>query len=256
MTSGQKRTASPEWAQHITSLRERIGINQAELARRMECSAMTISRWERGLLQPSAEHFIQLGNLGNKGEAWFFWEMGGIQPAKVVDALDGSRSRKTVELHRPNGRASGTHIELSGNLTAIPVLKATVGTHGVAGDRRTSLRGVASTTTVGLPTSWCPNPSYTSLLRVKGHSMEPLIRQGDLLAVDSFQTDRSALYGQIIVAGTDQTGLCVSRLRRYDSVDLLEAEDRKYDSLVLAKASRWRIVGKVLWWISGTQNSL
>lgn len=86
--------------------------------------------------------------------------------------------------------------------------------------------------------------------------MAPLIRQGDLLAVDSFQTDRSELYGQIIVAGTDQTGLCVSRLRRYDSVDLLEAEDRKYDSLVLAKASRWRIVGKVLWWISGTQNSL
>ena len=81
MKNRQKRTGSPEWAQHITSLRERLGINQAELARRLECSAMTISRWERGLLQPSAEHFIQLGNLGNKSEAWFFWEMGGIQPS-------------------------------------------------------------------------------------------------------------------------------------------------------------------------------
>jgi SOS-response transcriptional repressor LexA len=253
--SRQKRTASPEWAEHITSLRERLGINQAELARRMECSAMTISRWERGLLQPSAEHFIQLGNLGNKSEAWFFWEMGGIQPAKVVDALDGSRSKKAVELHRNNGRAASQKIELSRKLTAIPLLRATVGTHGVPGDRRSSLRGVASSTTIGVPTSWCPNPSYTSLLRVKGHTMEPLIRQGALLAVDSFQTDRTALYGQIIVAGTDQNGLCVSRLQRYDSVDLLEAEDRKYGSLILTKASRWRIVGKVLWWISGTQNS-
>src|SRR5215467_6943370 len=99
MTRRSKRETLPEWVSQITTMRERLGINQAELARRMECSAMTISRWERGLLQPSAEHFIQLGNLGNKNEAWFFWEMGGIQPAKVVDALDGSRSKKAGELH-------------------------------------------------------------------------------------------------------------------------------------------------------------
>src|SRR5256885_7025240 len=84
----------PEWALQITALRERLEINQAELARRMECSAMTISRWERGLLQPSAEHFIQLGNLGNKTEGWFFWEMAGIQPSKMMDALSGSARAK------------------------------------------------------------------------------------------------------------------------------------------------------------------
>jgi len=184
--------------------------------------------------------------------------MGGIQPAKVVGALDSSRGKKSVELPRSaiaHGKTSAVAGEASLKLTAVPLLKATVGTHGVLGDRRSSLRGVASTATLGIPASWCPNPSYTSLLRVKGHSMEPLIRQGDLLAVDSFQTERSGLYGQIIVAGTDQTGLCVARLRHYDSVDLLEAHDRKFDSVVLSRASRWRIVGKVLWWISGTQSS-
>ena len=258
MKNKVKRTASPEWALHITTLRDRLGINQAELARRMECSAMTISRWERGLLQPSAEHFIQLGNLGNRNEAWFFWEMGGMQPAKVVDALDDYRSKKSLELPRMTGspgRASNVQIDLQSKLTAVPVLKAVVGTHGVPGDRRSSLRGVASSSTLGIPSSWCPHPSYTNLLRVKGHSMEPLIRQGDLLAVDSYQTERGDLYGQLIVAGTDQTGLCVSRLRRYETVDLLEAEDRKYDSVVLTRANHWRIVGKVLWWISGTQNA-
>jgi len=259
MKNRQKSAASPEWAQHITALRDRIGINQAELARRMDCSAMTISRWERGLLQPSAEHFIQLGNLGNRNEAWFFWEMGGIQPAKVVDALDSSRSKKTVEVPRPanhQNRSSAGQIESSSKLSAIPVIKAVVGTQGAPGERRSSLRGATSNSSLGFPASWCPNPTYTSLLRVKGHAMEPLIRQGDLLAVDSFQTDRGQLYGQVIVAATDQTGLCVSRLRRYDSVDVLEAEDRKFEAVVLTKANRWRIVGKVLWWISGTQNSV
>lgn len=258
MKNKPKRIASPQWAQHITSLRDRMGINQAELARRMECSAMTISRWERGLLQPSAEHFIQLGNLGNRNEAWFFWEMGGVQPAKVVDALDGSRSKKVVDvplLPDTRGKASDSQNESTSKLTAIPVLKAVVGTHGVPGDRRSSTRGVAASSTIGVPNLWCPNPAYTSLIRVKGHSMEPLIRQGDLVAVDSFQTERKNLYGQVIVAGTDESGLCLARLRRYDNIDLLEAEDRKYDSVVLTRGNRWRIVGKVLWWISGTQNS-
>ena len=80
--------------------------------------------------------------------------------------------------------------------------------------------------------------------------MEPLIRQGDILAVDSFQTEREQLYGKLVVACCDQQGLCVSRLRRYDTLDLLEAENREYDSVVLSKSSGWRIVGKVLWWIS------
>src|ERR1700757_4944356 len=94
MKRKSKRIVLPEWGLQITALRERLGINQAELARRMECSAMTISRWERGLLQPSAEHFIQLGNLADKTEAWFFWEMGGIRPAKVLEALQASPRAK------------------------------------------------------------------------------------------------------------------------------------------------------------------
>jgi len=258
MKKQSKRSAFPEWALRITALRARLDINQAELARRMECSAMTISRWERGLLQPSAEHFIQLGNLGNKDEAWFFWEMGGIQPAKVVDALGGSRARRSLDIPRAPGRQARTEpisSEGSARMTGVPILKALIGTHGTQGDKRSSLRGAASSMTVGVPASWCPNPAYTSLLRVKGHSMEPLIRNGDLLAVDSFQTDRKDLYGHLVVAASDQTGMCVARLRRYDTLDVLETENRKYEGIVFNRASKGRIVGKVLWWIAGTQNS-
>lgn len=101
MRTKSKRGSLQEWAAQITKLRERLKINQAELARCLECSAMTISRWERGLLQPSAEHFIQLGNLGGKGEAWFFWEMAGIQASKMVESL-GSSSRRSRGLDAPH----------------------------------------------------------------------------------------------------------------------------------------------------------
>lgn len=251
-----KRAVLPEWAHQITALRERLQINQAELARRMQCSAMTISRWERGLLQPSAEHFIQLGNHGNKNDAWFFWEMAGIQPAKMIEALSGfSRGRKMLDgpqlqISRADGQPAST--EKMAAVVGLPLLKVVIGTHGVPGDKRSSLRTIPSSDVVGVPASWCPNPAYTSLLRVKGDSMEPLIRNGDIVAVDSYQTERNELYGKVVIAANEEVGLSVSRLRRYDGFDVLEAENRQYDPVVLNKTRDYRIVGKVLWWVSST----
>src|SRR5262252_7894895 len=125
MPKKSKMPEMPEWAIQITALRESLKINQAELARRLACSAMTISRWERGLLQPSAEHFIQLGNLGDRTQAWFFWEMAGIQPARMVEALGGksrakkpARSRK-VEVGGHDGGALAT--EKISDMVGVPL---------------------------------------------------------------------------------------------------------------------------------------
>jgi transcriptional regulator with XRE-family HTH domain len=76
-----------EWAQRIASLRQRLEMSQAELAHRLECSAMTVSRWERGLLAPSSDYYIQLGNLAGKSDCWFFWERAGLRLPDVVRAL-------------------------------------------------------------------------------------------------------------------------------------------------------------------------
>jgi SOS-response transcriptional repressor LexA len=248
-----KRVTLPDWATEITCLRERLRINQAELARRIECSAMTMSRWERGLLQPSAEHFIRLGNLGNKTEAWFFWESAGIQAAKMVEALSGaprSRALHVPGLEKARAGAGIVRSQKATEVVGLPLLKAVVGSHGMLGDRRTSLRTIPATEIVGVPAAWCPHPAYTSLLRVKGHSMEPLIRNGDILAVDVFETERSQLEGKIVIVANEETGLSVSRLRRYETLTVLEAENRHYDAVVLNKSAHWRIVAKVLWWVS------
>jgi transcriptional regulator with XRE-family HTH domain len=250
-----KREAPPEWVSQITALRDRLGINQAELARRLECSAMTISRWERGLLQPSAEHFIHLGNLGNRTEAWFFWEMAGIQPARMVEALGAtSRAKKSaeslnVEIAGHDGEALAS--DKRSQVVGVPLLKAVAGTHGTPGDRRNSLRAIPAIQVIAVPSAWCPNPTYTSLIRVAGKSMQPVVRHHDILAVDAYQTERTRLYGQIVLVTSEAHGLSVSRLSRYDSIDVLEAEDRQFEPVVLKKSGRWRIVGRVLWSISG-----
>lgn len=250
-----KREAPPEWVSQITALRERIGINQAELARRLECSAMTISRWERGLLQPSAEHFIQLGNLGNRTEAWFFWEMAGIQPARMVEALGGTSRAKTaagsVTVEIGNGDLRASLMKKTSTMIGVPLLNTMAGTHGIPGDKRNSLRTIPATEEIAVPAGWCPNPTYTSLIRVSGDSMQPAIRDRDILAVDAYQTERRRLYGDIVLVTSEASGLSVSRLRRYDSIDVLEADDRQYEPVILKKSGGLRIVGRVLWSISG-----
>jgi len=47
------------------------------------------------------------------------------------------------------------------------------------------------------PKDWCPNPAYTSCLRVRGSSMAPMIQDGYVVAVDSSQIDMNGLDGKL-----------------------------------------------------------
>jgi SOS-response transcriptional repressor LexA len=78
--------------------------------------------------------------------------------------------------------------------------------------------------------------------------MYPLICDGDILAADCSQNDRTKLNGKIVIAWNKHKGLTVSRLRRYDRVDVLECENYEYKTVKLG--SKWKIVAKVLYWIS------
>jgi SOS-response transcriptional repressor LexA len=153
----------------------------------------------------------------------------------------------------PLGRGdTGTTAEAPGaqRLVVLPLLNAVAGTQGVPGTKSLSLDHIPATRRMGVPSEWCPNPGFTSLLRVRGRSMAPLIRDGDIIAVDSFQNERSKLDGKIVIVAHEEKGLSVSRLRRFENVNVLEAENPKSEAIVLGKDSGWRIVGKVSWWIS------
>jgi SOS-response transcriptional repressor LexA len=256
MTRKSQQRTLPEWAQRVSFLRQRLQMSQAELGRRLECSAMTVSRWERGLLAPSADCYIQLGNLAGKSECWFFWERAGLQlpeilralPAKLRPKLPVSTLPALEGAHAGSGQAS--RASRRGGLVAIPLLNVVAGSPGSPGDKKLNLDHCPATRMMGAPAEWCPNPSYTSLVRVKGDSMQPMMHDGDILAVDSSQADREHLDGKVVIVSNEEKGLCVSRLRRYQTVDVLEPENRDYRATVLTKNEGWRIVGRVLWWIT------
>ena len=139
-------------------------------------------------------------------------------------------------------RKKGSH------LVAIPVLPVVAATHGGKGDPEDVLDQTPPETVLAAPSSWCPNPAYTSCLRVRGRSMMPVLHDGYIIAVDKSQNNRRKLYGQIVVAAHKEQGLIVSRLQRFDGTEVLVPENRENDSIAIS-SSNWRIVAKILWWI-------
>src|SRR6266436_1718219 len=257
MGKRKRRDHGPtEWAEQIRILRQKLGISQGELARKLDCSAMTVSRWENGQLAPTARYYVELGKLAGKQDCWFYLGRAGLQSSDIMPVLTDRESKQVSAYPQDQmdlaAAGSGARQETprKSKVVPIPVLQATVGTHGGQGDRHGNLSYIPAREVMGAPVEWCPNPGYTSLLRVRGHSMEPLIHDGDIAAVDSSQTDRAQLDGKVVIVTNEDKGLCVSRLRRYPKFDILESENREYQAVVLGKSSGWRIIARVLWWIS------
>ena len=134
-------------------------------------------------------------------------------------------------------------------LVTAPILPVVAATLGEKGDHESDLEHTAAEAIIAVPHKWCPNPAETTCLRVKGASMTPLIHDGDIVIVDSSQSDPAKLNGKIVVASHRHQGLSLARFRKVDGSELLESENRDYQPIMLSKNRQWRIMGKVLWWI-------
>jgi SOS-response transcriptional repressor LexA len=246
-TSGSKL----EWAKRIFAIRRRLQMSQSELGKQMNASAMAVSRWERGVQEPPANIYVQLGNLTGDPECWYFWGRAGLSSDDLMRVLPAVRSRsRTEQIFNLQLVQAGTHRRLKQphDLVAIPLLPIVAATHGGKGDSAESLSLVPMESMLAAPSNWCPNPAHTSCLRVRGRSMMPLIHDGYIVVIDTSQTNHAKLYGQVIVAAHKEQGLVVSRLQRFDRTEVLVPENREYESTEVS-TNGWRIVAKILWWI-------
>ena len=96
MVSKLRKTSVHEFSKlnsgkKILALRTRLKISQAELARRIGTSAMSISRWEADTHQPLAAHLIRFGILSTPEDCWFFWAQAGLTLADVLRVLPSSK---------------------------------------------------------------------------------------------------------------------------------------------------------------------
>lgn len=93
----------------------------------------------------------------------------------------------------------------------------------------------------GALASWA-RPARLTCVRAAGDSMEPTIRDGDLVAVDAGRTD--PLDGHLFAVRTD-AGLVVKRLRRLDGRWLLTSDNAAHAPRPVAEDDR--ILGQIAW---------
>ncbi len=83
-------------------------------------------------------------------------------------------------------------------------------------------------------------------MEVFGQSMEPVIKEGDIVLID--QSQKNILAGAIYAVGVEDT-ILVKRVEKHPSKLVLCSDNRNYEPIFLNKeeADRVRIVGKVIW---------
>ena len=241
-----------EWSKSIFRLRSGLVLNQIGFGNLFHCSAMAVSRWERGVSEPPSHTYIEMGNLAGDPLCWYFWGRAGLSKEDLLRVVPRLRKRlrqaqmPLLEIVRAGGgakKADGLQ------LVTIPLLKTVAASHGEKCQSEGLLHDGAIESMIAAPKDWCPNPASTSCLRVRGNSMSPLIRDGYILAVDSSQTEIAKLNGKIVIAWHRDKGLTVSRLNQFDHTIVLQSENASYESITLSSKQKWKIVAKVLWWI-------
>jgi hypothetical protein len=215
-------------------------------------STMSVSRWERGILKVPTNIYVRLGNMAGSPICWSFWGRAGIRAEDVMRVLPAARDRlhenRVVEVSVVHaGGRKNLPIKPS-DFVAIPLLPVHAGTPGEKGDPEVDLEEVTPETVLVAPRDWCPHPDSTICLRVRGSSMAPLILDGYIIAVDTFDAQLDPLVGKIVLAQNLERELLVSRLIRFDHTDALVSDHREYESISLAPGASWRIIGMVLWW--------
>ncbi len=248
------KTTLPEWSERILRLVEELKLTQAGLADRLGVSPATVSRWIQGKIEPTAEGYVSLGNLARRAEGMYFWERAGIDISNFPDAslrkAESSLRLNLQDFFLVGGKKVSHQLETKASAVAIPLLNVTAYGDRVPPPENVALSAAEVEEVLLAPLNWCPNPEHMMSMHLEGESMTPEISPGSILFVDTAETDRDRLNEKIVVVSHRDLGFKVARLQRLAATDLLISANHKYLPLDVSNASKWKVFGRVLWWVS------
>ena len=73
--SKSKVPTEQEWATAISALRHQFDLSQTAFGKKFHSSAMAVSRWKRGVQEPTARSYIEIGNLAGDPSAGIFGDV-------------------------------------------------------------------------------------------------------------------------------------------------------------------------------------
>lgn len=243
-----------EWSDRLRLLLKELKVTQAGLAERLGVSPATVSRWLAGKNEPTAETYVALGNLAGRPAGDYFWERAGIDTSELPDAnMRQALSSMRISLENFNliaGKQISQHISGAESAVAIPLMDVTAFGDPVPPHENVRLSQAKMEEVLLAPLSWCNHPENMLSMHVAGDSMYPTIPAGSILFVDTASTERENLNERLVVVSHRDLGFKVARFQRLAGSDLLVSANPKYLPLDVSNATKWKIFGEVLWWIS------
>lgn len=208
-----------EWARAIKELRAAKRLNQTELAAEIGVTWPIVAAWEQGRKQPSTDRYIQLEQA-------------------VRQRVEKLRIPEMRVVAAPKVKASG---QVKAGYVALPILKdpAAAGSPRMIDERQVEEYIVVSAKQAR------PSPDWLTCIKVAGDSMEPILKDGYLVAVDASVTDPRRLEGKMTVALVDE-GVTIKWLERIGSQWVLTPENKAHPQRPLGRDDR--IIGRVAWW--------
>jgi transcriptional regulator with XRE-family HTH domain len=249
-----KSQTSPDWPDRIQRLIKDLKLTQAGLAERLGVSPATVSRWIQGRIEPTAQTYVALGNLARAPDGIYFWERAGMDPSGLpVTSLGRTVSSLRVNLrdfHLIVPKNTSTRIAGAETAVAIPLLNVTAWGDRVAPRQNVSLSQAEVENVLIAPLHWCPHPENMIAMHLSGDSMDPVIPSGSIIFVDTAVMERDRFDQKLAVVMHRDEGFKVARFQRVSGADLMVSANHKYAPLDVSNASKWKIFGEVLWWVS------
>jgi transcriptional regulator with XRE-family HTH domain len=248
-----EKPTSSEWAVRIQRLLSELQLSQAGLAERIGVSPSTVSRWVQGRQEPTAEYYVALGNLARPPHSTYFWERAGVDSAALSNPSERN-SFFSMPVMLKDFKLVATNLSRQlkggGNAVAIPLLGITAYGDRIPPPENISLSDVDVEDTLLAPLAWCPHPENMIAIHFEGESMFPTISPGSILFVDTAIKDRDKLHQRIAVVAHRDLGFKVARFQRISGSDLLVSANYKILPIDVTNASKWKLFGEVLWWVS------
>jgi phage repressor protein C with HTH and peptisase S24 domain len=228
------RKRRPEWAEKLELLRGKLGLSQAALARKLNVSAMAPSRWERGVHEPPASIYLELGKMAGPKECWYFWGQAGLKKSDVQAVLGKSTSKSDFFISASPG------LEINGQkVVVVPVYPMDC----CSPPRKASAEFVA------VPAAWVPNPKTTYCVKLVGDFMSPMLRAGAIVGIDESFNDYTTLEGKMVLGTHKEKGGVIHWLQKIGPSLVLVPENRNHPPTYIQN-NDWTIGGKILWWFS------
>lgn len=227
----------------IKSLREKHKMTQEDLAKVLDTTRQSISRYEQGQRKAGQDELFELSDYFNVSIDYFFpTTIDKTDIQDIYDQLHPPRQHKVLNYAENQLEEQNGIVKLSGYIKENIPEYTTSGLYGAlsAGTGQQIFDNPIEE--VEIPTSIIPDEPYDIMLKIVGDSMQPAFEDGEYVFIKLTKEIRSGQFAAIIVDGE----AFLKKVYVEENQMRLVSLNKKYEDIIVNEHSNVEVVGTVV----------